>query len=258
MVYRCLECESIYNLYSATVFEKKHLRPSEVVLVLRGVAKGQSSMSLAEELGLSCTTVHHLRKELQKNAKRLQPDGLLADEHTETDEMFQSNAGGKGERHLDLDDPPRRRANKRRGHGSYENDRPPIVGTVGRESGQVRLRVEKHTDKQTLVPQVHHYAATEATVYTDEWRAYERVERKHRTVSHSHKEWARDDDGDGIREVHVNTIEGLWTTLRNFLRGFRGVHKKYLGGYVAMCEFAINLKRITPAFISSLVAMHPV
>jgi transposase-like protein len=56
----------------------------------------------------------------------------------------------------------------------------------------------------------------------------------------------------------VNTIEGLWTTLRNFLRSFRGVHKKYLAGYVAMCEFAINLKRITPAFISSLVAMHSV
>jgi transposase len=56
----------------------------------------------------------------------------------------------------------------------------------------------------------------------------------------------------------VNTIEGLWTTVRNFLRMFRGVHKKYLGGYVAMCEFAINLKRVTPAFISSLVAPHSV
>ena len=80
----------------------------------------------------------------------------------------------------------------------------------------------------------------------------------HRTVSHSIKEWARDEDGDGIREVHVNTIEGLWTTLRNFLRSFRGVHKKYLAGYVAMCEFAINLKRVSPDFISSLVATHPV
>ncbi len=47
-------------------------------------------------------------------------------------------------------------------------------------------------------------------------------------------------------------------TLRNFLRSFRGVHKKYLGGYVAVCEFAINLKRVTPDFISSLVAKHSV
>jgi hypothetical protein len=34
------------------------------------------------------------------------------------------------------------------------------------------------------------------------------------------------------------------------------VHKQYLSGYVAMCEFGINLKRITPSFISALVALH--
>ena len=36
-------------------------------------------------------------------------------------------------------------------------------------------------------------------------------------------------DGDGL---FTNTIEGVWTTLRNFLRPFRGVHKKFLAGYV--------------------------
>lgn len=166
--------------------------------------------------------------------------------------------GKKGERHPDPKDPPRRRANKRRGHGSYDNDRPPIVGSVGRKTGQVRLRVAKHTDQKTLLAHVHTYTQTMATSYTDEWRAYERIEREHRTVSHGIKEWARDDDGDGIREVHVNTIEGLWTTVRNFLRSFRGVHKKHLSGYVAVLEFAINLKRVTPDFISSLVAKHSV
>jgi transposase-like protein len=62
-VYRCLECEGIYNLYSGTLFEKKHLRPSQVVLLLRGVAKGESSIRLAEELGVSRSTLHQLRKE---------------------------------------------------------------------------------------------------------------------------------------------------------------------------------------------------
>ena len=95
IVYRCLECEGIYNLYSATLlFEKKHLRPSQVLLLLRGVAKGESSMRLAEELGVSRSAVHQLRKELQENARRLQPDTPLVDEHVETDEMFQK-AGEK-------------------------------------------------------------------------------------------------------------------------------------------------------------------
>ena len=93
-VYRCLRCEGIYNLYSGTLFEKKHLRPSQVVLLLRGVSRGESSMRLAEELGVSRSTVHELRKELQRNARSLQPEAPLVDEHTETDEMFQ-NAGEK-------------------------------------------------------------------------------------------------------------------------------------------------------------------
>ena len=164
--------------------------------------------------------------------------------------------GKKGYWHGDPADPPRRRANKRRGHGTYENDRPPVVGTVGRESGKVRLRVKEHTDRRTLHGHIHAYTQDEAQCYTDEWRAYNGLHRAHVTVSHGRGEWARDDDGDGIREVHVNTIEGLWTTVRNFLRPFRGVHKKYLAGYVAMCEFHINYKAVTPALIAALVTSH--
>jgi hypothetical protein len=110
---------------------------------LRGVAKGESSMRLAQELGVSRSTVHELRKELQRNAQRLQPETPLVDEHTETDEMFQ-NAGEKGDRHRDPDDPPRRRANKRRGHGTYDNERPPIVGSVGREWASEAQSREAH------------------------------------------------------------------------------------------------------------------
>ncbi len=132
--------------------------------------------------------------------------------------------GKKGTRHADPDDPPRSRANKRRGHGTYENDRPPVVGTVGRESGQVRLRVVHHTDGATLRPHIEELTEEQALVYTDEWKGYNGVARTRSTVCHSAREWARDDDGDGIREVHVNTAEGMWTSVRNFLRVFRGVH----------------------------------
>jgi transposase-like protein len=40
-------------------------------------------------------------------------------------------------------------------------------------------------------------------------------------------------------------MEDIWTGLRNFLHPFRGVHKKYLAIYVAMFEWAHNLKRVT-------------
>ncbi len=126
---------------------------------------------------------------------------------------------------------------------------------MGRDSGKVRLRMVKHTDGETLCGHVEQFTANDSRVYTDEWRGYSHVDRPHSTVCHAQREWARDDDGDGIREVHINTLEGMWTLVRNFLRLFRGVHKKFLAGYLAICECHINLKRITPGFVAALVAL---
>jgi transposase-like protein len=242
----------VSNLYSGTVFAHKRFRPAQVVLFLQGLSKGTTTSQWARELNIGRQTVHYIRQVLQASAQMLQPEDVLPDTATATDEMFQ-NAGEKGEPHLDPKDPPRRRGNKRRGHGTYENDRPPVIGTVGRESGHVRLRVAHHTDGATLSAHVHQWTLPTATVYTDGWRGYNGIDRPHAIVCHSDGEWARDDDMDGFCETHINSIEGVWTTVRNFLRPFRGVHKKFLAGYIAICEFAMNIKSVTVEFISKLV-----
>jgi len=130
---------------------------------------------------------------------------------------------------------------------------------VGRDSGQVRLTVVGNSDGQTLRKVVRKASWPGAMVYTDEWRGYDRLAemgRGHATVCHAEREWARDDDGDGIREVHDNTLEGLWTGLRNFLRPFRGVSKKYLYQYVAMFEWGYNAKRATTEFLRALLSVE--
>jgi len=96
-VYRCKRCRQPYNVYSRTVFEQRHLTPAQVILLLRGVMKGEPSRTLAAELGLHEVTVLELRRDLQANAMLLQPDSPLPDQQTETDEMFQ-NAGEKRRR----------------------------------------------------------------------------------------------------------------------------------------------------------------
>lgn len=93
-VYRCRECHGLYNVYSGTIFQARHLRPGQVVLLLRGVCKGEPTATLARELSLPRSTVHGLRQQLQRNAQAMQPDAPLPDDVTETDEMFQ-NAGEK-------------------------------------------------------------------------------------------------------------------------------------------------------------------
>jgi len=101
------------------------------------------------------------------------------------------------------------------------------------------------------------------TVNTDEWAGYSRVGghqgRVHRTVDHSgpKRTWALDLDGDGVREVHCNTQEGLWTGLRNFLCRFRGVSKWYLAQYVAVFQWGHNLKIATDEFLRILLGLPP-
>ena len=93
-------------------------------------------------------------------------------------------------------------------------------------------------------------------VYTDKWGAYERLpesDRGHASVNHEAREWARDDDGDGVREVHDNTLEGIWTGFRTFLRPFRGVSKWYLDQYAAVFQWGFNLKAVTDDFLALLL-----
>ncbi len=78
--------------------------------------------------------------------------------------------GKKGQKHADPAAPPRRRAHKHRGPGPYDTDRPPVVGTVGRESGQGRLRVVKRTDQRTLRAPGRRFTCQDAHVYPEEWR----------------------------------------------------------------------------------------
>jgi transposase-like protein len=94
VVYRCKQCDTAYNLYSGTIFQQTHLTPMQVVLLMRGICKGESSKELAAELQLNYGTVLSLRHAAQANAEKAQPSTPLPDQHTETDEMFQ-NAGEK-------------------------------------------------------------------------------------------------------------------------------------------------------------------
>jgi transposase len=89
-------------------------------------------------------------------------------------------------------------------------------------------------------------------LHTDEWQSYRGSHPSHATVRHGVHEWARDDDGDGRREVHCNTCEGAGATLRTYLRAFRGVHKRYLHLYVATYEAMINTKRVAPTLIQRM------
>ncbi len=80
--------------------------------------------------------------------------------------------GKKGDEHCDPVDPPRCRANHQRGRDTSANDRPPVLGTVGRETGQARLRVAADTKGVTLRTHAEPFTRGQAILNTDEYQSY--------------------------------------------------------------------------------------
>ena len=254
--YRCKACRRVFNMFTGTPWQGTHLSPAQILLILRGIAQGAPTAKLAREVGISRQHLLRLRHEIQARALAAVDHAPLPDDRTEADEMYQ-NAGEKGVPHPDPDDPPRRRVNQAKGHGTWETDRPPVPGVVGRRSGRVWFRVGHRSGSAELVDATVLPATVPgAMVYTDDWSGYNPLGRRgrgHATVNHNRGEFARDDDGDGVREVHCNTMEGIWTGLRNFLRPFRGVNKGYLEQYVIIFEWAYNLKVVTDEFLQIML-----
>src|ERR687896_2690892 len=92
--YRCRACEGYYTLLTGTVFEKTRQRPATLVLLLRGIAKGESTARLARELGVSRKQLHTLRQRVQANLNATAPTAGMVGTAFEADELYQ-NAGEK-------------------------------------------------------------------------------------------------------------------------------------------------------------------
>ena len=95
-------------------------------------------------------------------------------------------------------------------------------------------------------------------VYTDEDSIYARLGAwgyDHKSVNHGRGEFARDEDGDGVGEVHVNTMEGFWSLLRSWLRPHRGISQEKLPVYLGFFEFVHNVRKRGKALLPALIEL---
>jgi transposase-like protein len=105
---------------------------------------------------------------------------------------------------------------------------------ISRETGEPRFWGCDHADTRTCHALMADHVPPDSTrLYTDEWRSYHGSPAAHATVCRSAREGARDDEGDGRREVHNHRCEGAGAALRSSLRVFRGVQKQDLHLYGA-------------------------
>jgi hypothetical protein len=158
--------------------------------------------------------------------------------------------GKKSTPHRDPTAPPRRRAHQRQGHGPSAHDRPPIIRVSSREPGEPRWWICDHAAPRTCQESIADHVPTRSPrLSTAEGQSSRGSHASHGTVCHGVHEWARDDDGDGPRELQGHTCEGAGAALRTYLRAFRGGHKPDVHRSVATDEAMVNTKRVTPELI---------
>jgi transposase len=132
-----------------------------------------------------------------------------------------------------------------------------VFGMIER-GGEVAIKMLANVQQKTIEPLIKATIAAGTQVYTDEYDIYARLTQwgyRHQSVCHGHGEYARDEDGDGFHEIHVNTMEGFWSLLRSWLRPHRGVSQEKLPLYLGFFEFVHNVRKRGKALLSSLVQL---
>lgn len=245
--YHCKDCKRYYDDLTKTVFEGRHKPLSIWLLCLYLMSLGLSITQIAKELGLGVSDAHHICSTLRNGIVEQQEPKVLEGE-VEIDEMYlvSGHKGQTKEISKKKRKPRKRRLKGKRGRGTMADEKPPILGMVQR-GGDVQLRVLSNVKSATIRPMIEQWVSPKSTIYTDEYNIYnwlsDSCKYKHQVVRHGRGEFALDKDGDGIYEVHVNTMECVWSILRPFLAIHRGIAQNNLEKYVTFFQILYNLRR---------------
>jgi len=254
--YLCNCCEARFDDLTDTVLAGHHGPLKDWILCLYFMGLNLSQHQIGEELGLSKDVIHLMAMQLREGIVQKKAEVKLQGE-VECDEVYVvaghkghpeavKKAGRKGRR---------RRLKSARGRGTLEKEKPPVFGIIQR-SGEVFIEMLANVQQKTIRPIIQRIVEAGTLIFTDEYDIYSRLTEwgfGHKTVCHAAGEFARDEDGDGKHEVHVNTIEGFWSLLRSWLRPHRGISQEKLPLYLGFFEFVHNAKVRGKALLEGLI-----
>jgi len=185
--------------------------------------KGVSALEIHRQTGLSYKSalfmLHRIRFAMADSVV-----GPLGGE-VEVDETY---VGGK----------PRYKGISKRGRGTKKQ----CVLAMVERGGRVKTRPVANVTGKTLKDAIREDVHPSARIITDENSAYTGIGAEfaggHQTVCHSAREYVRGD-------VHSNTIEGFFSTVKRGINGiYHAVSKEHLHRYMAEFEFRYNNRNL--------------
>lgn len=250
--YHCNSCNRDFTVLRGTIFEASKLSLQKwfaLIALMLNARKGISAMNLHRDLGITYKTAWfsamRVRCAMLDQADML--EGIV-----EIDESYfggkprhrepPDNVANLGYQEMKTDEwkVDRRKFNKGRG----TENKVKVVGAVERgEKGRVSLKIQDSLTGDDMLKLLKRYVNTkEATVMTDDFKSYKAFDKviQHYTVNHSKKEYVK--HLEGIKDaIHTNTIEGVWSIIKNGIRGqYHVLSKKYLPFYLAEAAYKYN------------------
>ncbi len=224
-VYSCDFCAAHVSPTAGTIFHKSrtYLRSwFHAIFLMASTRTGISAKQLEREIGVTYKTAWRMFTQIRK---LMEEDIDPLDGEVEIDETY---VGGKDKfRHVS------KRSGKR---GRGAGGKVAVIGAA-RRKGQIAAEVAPDVSASTMMPFIESKVMPRSTVFTDEYRVYDRLKwagYDHRRVHHAAKVYVSGD-------AHTNTIEGFWSLVKRGLSGVNHVvSHKYLQGYLDTYTFRWN------------------
>lgn len=226
-IWRCGGCKRQFSVKTGTIFEESPIGFAKwlpAMWLIVNAKNGISSCELSRALKVTQKTawfmLHRIREAMDAGTfEKL--EGLV-----EADETF---IGGKAKNMHKW---------QREGMGRGSKGKAAVHGMIER-GGKVIATTVRNLEGPTLRGNIHKYVDQDAIIFTDEFKAYELLNKKYRHHVIDHTKGYVLDGG-----IHTNTIENFWSLLKRGLKGtYISVEPFHLFRYVNEQVFRFNERK---------------